>query len=111
MHRHKTYDLIFLDIDMPGIDGIETAKKLRQYDDKGKDCICDQLSGFRWTGVLAVHAFSYMVKPLSDKNIHKILEEAYEYYKEEEIHTHRWNLKQHRAASFLIQRIFIILSI
>lgn len=83
LHRHKTYDLIFLDIDMPGIDGIETAKKLRQYDKKVKIVYVTSYRDFAGQA-FAVHAFSYMVKPLSDKNIHKILEEAYTYYKEEE---------------------------
>ena len=81
--KHKNYDLIFLDIDMPGMSGIETARKVREYDKKVKIVYVTSYRDFA-AQAFSVHAFSYMVKPVSQKNIHKILAEAFEYYIEEE---------------------------
>ncbi len=80
----KTYDLIFLDIDMPGLGGIETARQLRQYDKKVKIVY---VTSYREYGAQAfsVHAFSYMVKPVKTEALYHILEEAFEYSREEEI--------------------------
>lgn len=83
LQAHKAYDLIFLDIDMPGMSGIETAKKLRQYDKKVKLVYVTSYKDFAGQA-FAVHAFSYLVKPVSKVNIHKMLAEAFAYYMEEE---------------------------
>lgn len=83
LERHKSYDLIFLDIDMPGLGGIETAKRLREYDKKVKIVYVTSYRDFA-AQAFSVHAFSYMVKPVSQKNIRKILAEAFEYYMDEE---------------------------
>lgn len=83
LHAHKSYDLIFLDIDMPGMSGIETARQLRQYDKKVKIVYVTSYKDFAGQA-FAVHAFSYLVKPVSKVNIHKMLAEAYAYYMEEE---------------------------
>ena len=78
------YDLIFLDIDMPGLGGIETARQLRQYDKKVKIVY---VTSYREYGAQAfsVHAFSYMVKPVKTEALYHILEEAFEYSREGEI--------------------------
>jgi two-component system response regulator PilR (NtrC family) len=32
MNKHVIYDLIFLDLDMPGVDGVETLRQIRKTD-------------------------------------------------------------------------------
>lgn len=32
LHRSKKYDLIFLDLKMPGLNGVQTLLKIRQFD-------------------------------------------------------------------------------
>ncbi|MEI3199585.1 MAG: response regulator [Lachnospiraceae bacterium] len=39
----KQYDLIFLDVDMRGMNGLETARILAKEGQAGKDCISDSI--------------------------------------------------------------------
>lgn len=66
------FDIIFLDVRMEGIDGIETAQKLR---DRGDTCKLVFLSAykqyvFRAFDVEAVH---YLVKPVSFEKLSSVL--------------------------------------
>ena len=68
-------DIVLLDIQMPGTDGMETARRLR-------DAGCDAVMIFI-TGVpdyvfdaFDVHAFHYLVKPVSDDKLKAVLEDA-----------------------------------
>lgn len=72
--ENEHFDLVFLDIFMNGISGIETAYKLRTFD---KDCILVfttistdyALDGFR------VRAFQYLVKPYSNEELDNLFDE------------------------------------
>lgn len=57
-----TYELIFLDVYMNGIDGIETAEKIRELD---KNCLIvfSTTSQFHAVKGFRVRAFDYLVKP------------------------------------------------
>lgn len=61
------YDIVFMDIDMPYLDGMSAAAKLRQVD----DCTClifvTNLAQFAIRGY-EVAAFDFIVKPLSYAN-------------------------------------------
>ena len=76
------YDVIFLDIDMAGINGIEAAKRLREKDKQVKIIY---LTSYRdYVGsAFSVHAFGYMIKPIRDTAIYRQLDEAADYLKEE----------------------------
>lgn len=74
----ESYAFIFLDIDMKGISGIDTARLLRQKDRHVKIIYVTAYDDFK-DYAFAVHAFAYLVKPVSRENIRNILHEALEY--------------------------------
>ena len=61
----KQFDIVFLDIQMEGTDGIETAKRLRQRDE---DTILIFITGIREYVFEAfdVAAFHYLLKPVEE---------------------------------------------
>ena len=74
----EKFDVIFLDIDMVGIDGIETAKRLRLYDKTVKIIYVTSYSDYR-NLAFKVHAFSYLNKPISKEEIFNELDEIISY--------------------------------
>lgn len=80
-HTEK-FDLIFLDVDMKGINGIETARKLRRRDKKVKIVYVTAYEDFV-NYAFSVHAFGYLVKPITEENIQMQLQEAMDYQTEE----------------------------
>ena len=61
-------DLYFLDIDLPHINGMELAKKIREKDEKVIIIFCSNLAQFALRGY-EVGAFDYIVKPFDYSNI------------------------------------------
>ena len=68
-------DIFFLDIEMSGMNGIETAKEIRQRDPRtilifvsSYDQYCKELIG--------VQPFAFLDKPLSEKKLEKVLKYA-----------------------------------
>lgn len=74
-------DILFLDIQMPGRDGMETAKKLRQ---KGKETVLIFVTALEEYVFQAfdVGAFHYIVKPFDDKKMEAVVKKAVEQYHE-----------------------------
>lgn len=58
------YDLVFLDIDLPGINGMEAAEALRSYDSETPVIFVTNLAQYAVRGY-AVDALDFMVKPVS----------------------------------------------
>lgn len=77
------FQIIFLDIDMTGINGIETAKKIRNYDKSVKIIYVTSFTDYV-NMAFEVHAFGYLNKPIKKEQIYKQLDEAAAYSKEEE---------------------------
>jgi DNA-binding LytR/AlgR family response regulator len=66
------YDLIFLDIVMPGLSGVELARKIREVD---RDCMLVFVTmspEFAMDGFL-VHAAGYVVKPISEEKMQGVM--------------------------------------
>lgn len=75
------YDIIFLDIDMHGMNGIETAKQIREKDKNVKIIYVTSYTDYV-NYAFSVHAFAYLLKPIQRVDIYKQLEEAEAYYKD-----------------------------
>jgi Response regulator of the LytR/AlgR family len=74
----ESYEIILLDIDMPGMNGIETAKQIRLSDKKVKIIYLTNYSDYT-TFAFGVHAFAYLLKPVNEAELYKQLDEAFEY--------------------------------
>ena len=59
-----SYDLIFMDIQMPYINGMDTAQKLREIDSQVLLIFITNLSQYAIKGY-SVNAFDYVLKPIS----------------------------------------------
>lgn len=62
------YDIVLLDIDMPGMDGIETGKRLRQKDEKCK-IIMVTSKVERYKDAFRFQAFRFVTKPIDPREI------------------------------------------
>lgn len=67
------YDLIFLDIEMCGIDGIETAKRLQEKNTKAKIIFLTSHTELAMDGY-EVQAFRFLGKPVEHKKLYAALE-------------------------------------
>lgn len=71
----KKFDIVFLDIQMEGTDGIETAKKLRERDE---NMILIFITGIREYVFQAfdVAAFHYLLKPIEEDKFREVFHRA-----------------------------------
>lgn len=71
----KQFDIVFLDIQMEGTDGIETAKRLRQ---RNEDAILIFITGIREYVFEAfdVAAFHYLLKPIEEDKFREVFRRA-----------------------------------
>ncbi|WP_394522926.1 LytR/AlgR family response regulator transcription factor [Lacrimispora sp. JR3] len=80
---HKNFDLIFLDIGLNGINGILVGKKIRERDHNVKVIYTTSFHQFCKQAVNHVHAFAYLVKPVTKVNTEKQLDDILQYIQEE----------------------------
>lgn len=67
-------DLIFLDIEMPGMDGIKVGKMLQRNGYKGKIIMATAMVG-RFKEAFSIEAFRFVTKPFQEEEILQVLEE------------------------------------
>ncbi len=73
----KSFDIIFLDIHMEGINGIETAKMLREKSDDTIIIFITALKEYVFEA-LDLYAFHYLLKPIDEKKLSGVLKKATE---------------------------------
>lgn len=71
----SSYDMVFLDIQMEGMNGIETAKALRQ---KAEDTVLIFITGIKEYvfDAFDVAAFHYLIKPIEEQKFNEVYERA-----------------------------------
>lgn len=77
MEENNTrYDLIFLDIEMKHLDGLDTAKRIRELDEK---VYLIYVTGFESYALKAyeVHPYHFILKPISVETIEKCFLKVY----------------------------------
>ena len=94
----EAFDIIILDIDMGGMNGIETAKSIRAKDKKVKIIYLTSYTDYT-IFAFAVHAFAYLMKPVSESELHKQFDEAIAY---------RFNLEESKIEFQTMQGILRI---
>ena len=72
------FDVVFMDIEMPHIDGLNTARKLREFDSAVALIFVTNMIQYAINGY-EVDAVDFMVKPVSYYNFTKKLEKAFRY--------------------------------
>lgn len=72
----KSMDILFLDIQMNGIDGMETARRLRVRNYKGYLIFVTVLREMVFQS-FEVQAYDYLVKPVEDKYFEKTMERLF----------------------------------
>lgn len=76
--KDKKYDIVFMDIFMPDMDGIETAKELRRMTEK-TFLIFMTASDGHYPDAFSLHAFDYVTKPFTIERINQVMREIVEH--------------------------------
>ena len=74
--EEEHYDICFMDIEMPGINGIQLAEKLREYDKKYFSGFVTSYFEFAAHGY-SLKAFDFIQKSLLDEKLSLVLEWDY----------------------------------
>ena len=70
MHRDPSLDLVLLDVQMPGIDGLQTLERLRQLRPRLKVLMCSCLNDPHTVlEAILMGAQGYLTKPLRDEDL------------------------------------------
>jgi len=85
LDRHFTADLLFLDIYMPGLNGVETARQINAVQ-KDIKIIFLSSSKDHYPQAYEVFAFNYLVKPLNRERLNTVLSRALEELAKENIY-------------------------
>ena len=75
------FDLVFLDIEMSGIDGLKTAQLFRQIDRRARIVYVTNHSEFALESY-SVHPFDFVVKPFVSERIYNVLDDLTRYLSE-----------------------------
>ena len=71
----KHFDIIFLDIQMEGMNGIETARAIREYDRKAVLIFVTAMKEYVFDA-FDVTAFHYLLKPVEDEKFAEVFDSA-----------------------------------
>lgn len=79
-------DLLFLDVEMKGLNGMETAEKIRTFDEQIMIVFVTGYSDYVFDGY-HVGALDYLVKPVSEEKLRQLIGRARTKSAQEESHT------------------------
>ena len=79
----RNFDVVFMDIEMPHLDGIETARKMRERDDTTILIFITNLAQYAIHGY-EVNAIEFMVKPVGYYNFSDKMKKALRFVKRNE---------------------------
>jgi two-component system, response regulator YesN len=81
----KKFQIVILDIEMPGINGLEAAEKIRTIDKECNIIFLTAFDEFNYAKrAITVRALDYLLKPSSEEEIIAIIEEAIRLVDEQE---------------------------
>ncbi|MEG0275615.1 MAG: LytTR family DNA-binding domain-containing protein [Coprobacillus sp.] len=78
-----SYDILFLDIEMGQVTGLEVAKKARTLNVKSFIVFVSHYNEYQ-KYVFSIHTFDYIMKPFKAEDILKVLEDIYSHMEESE---------------------------
>lgn len=81
LYSNLRFDIVFMDIMMPGLDGINTALRLREWDVNSKIIYVTNYNN-HIDHAYKVRAFGYIIKPVVETEIIGVLAEAIRYIKD-----------------------------
>ena len=73
LFEEKRPDVVFLDVDMPKLNGVETAKRIQDMDPRAALIFATAYEGYR-DEAFEVYAFDYLVKPFKNERVLATLE-------------------------------------
>lgn len=73
----KSYDILLLDIEMPGINGVELAKRIRKKDDQLDIIFITAIPDYIGEGY-DVSAINYLIKPIREEKLYECLDRSIE---------------------------------
>jgi len=78
VNENIIFDIVLLDIEMEPLNGIETAIKLKN---QKINTIIIFITGYKefYHNAFKVHAFDYILKPLSEASINRVLDDAFNF--------------------------------
>lgn len=82
LEERLQFDILFMDVEMPVLDGIDTAKQLRKRDAKVKIIYITSYTHYM-RNAFAVHAFEYLVKPFNTAKVNMVLTDVLDFIEKE----------------------------
>lgn len=75
LHRQKAFDIIFCDIRMPLMDGLDLIRAIRAFDDRTQIVILSGYAEFSYAQqAIALEVFEYLLKPVEEEQVGQTLE-------------------------------------
>lgn len=105
LRKEKNYDILFLDVDMPVINGIELGKKIRRKNRLAKIIYVTGYADYAFRA-FSVHAFDYLIKPVSREHFQEKFAELIHYINLESINVKLYFKKDTDLLCFKAKEIY-----